>query len=627
MKWLRVATIILLGCVATASAQVGNLFSGRAVPASIISVDIVSTYGATCNGVANDAAAFEAFRVANQAQALQVKLTIPTGRTCCITSQASPNGIFTAGIPNVLISAYGATLKGTCNSVTFGYSVGGYGIIDGSGNQTHSLFASSSAGDSCITLTTIGETTNYPVGRWVVVTAIDMQGFGSPPNPGIFEFAQIASRNTGSGQICFASPLVYGYLSTYPSYSADLGGPATIYLLFASWDTTVEVQGLTWDQNAQAGNSGRTIKLTDVTIPNAGLNCPIASVNQTFTYSNVSAPNCVFESDKIVETMNYVGGTFKQIIHQSSSIHTVNMTGANITDTLNGTPETFIGSNLTIGTFAVGALCCGRTKSVVCTSCIISTVGVGALSQIDTAQFTISSGVISWANSNGPMPWCIPGANLYFGGQFLSEGVPFHVLTGQPTTSGGNTHCATNLAISAFPILPLDSGKLYINVHPAPISTWTGSSGSAGALDLASQSALAPIFSSYSRVYTCHTIAAAPTATIRGTFVQGDYNVTVADSTQSTLVLNAQDIGTTAVGSTGNVGYTPKINAKTTGLRTVTTSGSSGAQTGDVLTSPGAAKWLASLDHPGISTGSDPTGDSPCLSMTVTVQADQGVFP
>lgn len=627
MNWLRIALIVLLGCAASENvAQVGNLFSGRAVPASIIAVDIVSTYGATCDGVANDAAAFEAFRVAQQAQPLQVKLTIPSGRTCCITSQASPNAIWTAGVPNVLVSAYGATLKATCNGASAGgFSVGGYGIIDGSGNQTHSLFASSNAGDSCITLTTVGETTNYPIGRWVVVTAIDMQGFGSPPNPGIFEFAQISSRNTGTGQICFTAPLTYGYLSTYPSYSADLGGPATIYLLFASWDTTVEIQGLTWDSDFQAGNSGRSIKLTDVTIPNSGLNCPIASVNQTFTYSNVTAPNCIFESDKIVETMNYVGGTYKQIIHQSSSIHTVNMTNATVSDTLNGTPETFVGSNLTIGTFAVGALCCGRTKSVVCTNCIIGAVGTGALSQINTAQFTIASGVISWANSNGPMPWCVPGANLYFGGQFLSEGVPFHV-TGL-TTSGGNTNCATNLAISAFPVLPLDSGKLYINVHPAPISTWTDSSGSAGALDLASQPALTPIFSSYSRAYTCHTIASAPTAIIRGTFVQGDYNVTVADSTQTTLVLNAQDIGTTTVGSTGNVDYTPKINAKTTGLRTVTTIGVSGSQTGDILSSPGASKWLASTDHPGISSGSDPTGDSPCLSMTVTVQADQGVFP
>lgn len=618
----RLIATVFVSLWATAAFASFAIFQVRNL--TVVNYNYVTDGGAACDGVQDDAAVFETVRQLFQASPAQVNLTIPNGRTCCITSSASPNGFFLAGIPNVVLIGTGATLKETCNGITFGYGIGGFGL---SNPTISSKTASVSAGASSVTLLVAAEATNFVVGRYAIMTAIDLQGTGAfPPNPGIFEYVKIVGSNAGTGVVTFQSALTYSYLSTYPEYSTSgcngaCGGPARLYATNPSFDTVVEVRGLTLDQPSQATyGAGRSITYNGITA--TGTHCIVPTASMAVIIANSIMTSCVMEVDKILDSVTITNTAIAEVDVQSSSVHTLTMSsGTVVSGNINGTPQRFVGNGLTVGgTFGVGAIAYGGSSSVSCTDCVLAVIGSGGY-HTNVSDYTISAGVISWANSNGPIPWCIPGQNMYFAGLYSSEGVPFQV-TGL-TTSGGNTHCATTLALSAFPTLPLQSGNLFVQTHPAPQFTCTNCTGSATAVDLSGAPVGVPLFSYSSRTYTCHTIAAAPTFSIRGSFVSGTYNVTVADSTQASLIGNVQNIETIS-GAGSEVAYNPKVNLKIAGSRVVTSSGVSGAQSGDVLSSPGS-NWLASLDQVSIATGSDPTGDSPCLSMTITIQADQGV--
>src|SRR5262249_52530082 len=86
--------------------------------------NIVSDFGATCNGSTDDSAAFAAFNAWATTQALQVQLTIPFGATCTFLTNTGSN--WTNGIKNLLVIGYGATItnKGS-STVIFNFGTGG----------------------------------------------------------------------------------------------------------------------------------------------------------------------------------------------------------------------------------------------------------------------------------------------------------------------------------------------------------------------------------------------------------------------------------------------------------------------------------------------------------------------
>jgi len=230
-----------------------------------ITKNIITDFGAKGDGVTDDGPAFGVFQTWALAQGnVQIDLTLPAGHIFCFNSLSDPN--WTVGIKNLKLSGYGATLS-DCGSGISPPFLAGKGIVQD--NVTNALIATVLAGSNTVTLLTPSQYSRFAVGNWVVITAVDLQGAsGYPPNPAIFEYAQISSINPGTGVITLTAPLQYSYKSTYPSYAPSatwVGGPATIYALPSSWDATFEYDGVKIDFAQQSYADGRSVTFRDVT--------------------------------------------------------------------------------------------------------------------------------------------------------------------------------------------------------------------------------------------------------------------------------------------------------------------------------------------------------------------------
>lgn len=112
--------------------------------------NIVADYSATCNGVANDTSAFLAFKTAYQGGP-PVTLTIPPGSNCRFIGTAGAGLLPFAGIPDLIVSGYGATFtnaSGGTQPVLFGAN----GQVQNNRNSVR--LQTVSAGNYCVTMIT-----------------------------------------------------------------------------------------------------------------------------------------------------------------------------------------------------------------------------------------------------------------------------------------------------------------------------------------------------------------------------------------------------------------------------------------------------------------------------------------
>jgi hypothetical protein len=374
---------------------------------------------ATCNGVADDAPAFQAFRTWARAtttntngQMLELDVS---GKCMFLSGSGSLTNNFTNGIKSLRIMGYGATLSNNNASDGTGFQFGGLGIChiglsDPSGCSAR--IATASSGSSSVTLLNTSLCSRFTAGRWAVVTGFDLQGqfnspYGFPPNPHYFDYVQISSTSNcnSTGQIIVAPALTNNYLSTWPNYNsgssleADAGGPATIYALDSSWDTQLDIRGITIDQvNNQTGAGGRSVYFQDIAV--TGTACLIPSQNRSFIISNATMSGCTVEVDKLIDNYTLDNVTLYTVKTQSSSINTMTITRSNITN-ITGTPKVARISNSTIASLTVGPISYGSGNSASCTNCNI-TVSVGGTGYVESSNnggannyYTISSGVMS----------------------------------------------------------------------------------------------------------------------------------------------------------------------------------------------------------------------------------------
>jgi hypothetical protein len=278
-----------------------------------IAKNIVTDFGARCNGIASDSRAFMSFNSWARAQTLPIVLTIPSG-SVCINPPA-----FALGVKNLVVIGYGVQFKTSGGS----FYLGGNGIRQN--NRTSALVATLSAGATAVSLLTPSQSSRFAAGRYVVLTGGDVQGYGYPPNPWVFEYAMVTAINAETGVIAFSAPLKYGYKSTWPSYytgsttTSSLGGPATLYALDQSWDTVLEYRGMTFSGSVGTYANGRSVKFTDVTFDNCASGGGLAPTqNLSITLTNVTML-CQMEIDKIVTNLDIEGGNFSQLLFQSSS--------------------------------------------------------------------------------------------------------------------------------------------------------------------------------------------------------------------------------------------------------------------------------------------------------------------
>lgn len=606
---------------------------------------------AVCDGANDDTTAFASFNtwaVAWQgSHSGLIDLFIPSGKTCTVASSGpQPN----KNLLKVRWDGVGATLLIT---PTGGFSAGGDGICHSGIAQASGCSArlqTVSAGSSTVTLTSgslgSGYASRFTVGGWVMVGGIDLQGAGYPPNNHYFEFAKVTNVNAGTGAITLDRPLQDSYKSTWPLYNpggvgeADQGGPATLWQLDPSWETEVEFRGLTITNNSGGSNqvpgNGKFITYTNVSLDTSSGTCVVPSQNYTWTAIAVSGTGCAMEVDKLVKNANFNRGEFSSLAFQSSSVGAATI-DRTVVGTLNGTPKVANISNSAITNFAAGSTGYGRTDRITCTGCVIANFGSRGVLDKGPSEaginvgFTMSGGVITVPNSVGAQRWIVPGNNIFWSGKYAAETL-FRIT--DVTQDVTNTYVQTNLA-AGFPGVPLDAGKLYVQVHPAPQFTCRSCSGNATVLDLNNAPANAPLFSYSSLSYTgAQGISGGVgPAVLWGNISSFTYNETSAYSGGGALSLAISQFSNIPIikSDFSETTYRPAINVKIAApaSRVVTLSGVTGAQSGDVglsVPDPSMSWVVGPTSSPTFS--ADVSSSCPganCPTVTITTITDQGV--
>lgn len=633
---------------------------------------------ATCNGSADDAAAFMAFNTwarANQGATNQVVLTIPSGKICFWnSSQTSPSGLgftvnnaWAGGINNLVIEGNGSTLTSIGG---VGFTLGGTGLChkgltDATGCSAR--IQSVSAGASQVTLTAAslaaGYVSRFTVGAWIMLGGLDIQNlwnapYGYPPNLHFFEWRQVTNVNAGAGVITLDRPLSNSYLSTWPLYNsgdafeADSGGPATIYTVGGSWNITHDYRNLTINQSGQTNNNGRNITYRNLAV-GAGSG-PIPSQNETWSAYTANYAGLTMEVDKLIGTMTADVMTISQLKLQSSSVDRLVVTNSTITNNITGSAKRTEITDTSMNVWAPGPYAYGAvTGATICTRCAVTSFTSGGASpyQEGFSFYSKSSGVISFLNTDvtgsGPPSRIfapIPNANTFYdiGGSFSGSIGLFNstAITQDPT----NVFVQTSQA-GGFPTFTSGGGGTCctaLRPHPAPQFTSDASTGDATLVAMNIQrgaTPLAPVAQFSSRDYAPTVTGLVGDLLARGKVVSLTVAVGTAYTGAGAATLNATgQFQLETVDQSGAPAYVPfnffpQINLKQTGTRVIAPSGvtcngvaaptgCSGDSLGTAL--PATSVWVKERLSPYVSS-SFSGGVNP--QFTITIQTDQGVVP
>ena len=380
------------------------------------------------------------------------------------------------------VAGYGVTITSNPgNANTFANPTGPYNDF-----SHNAKFTTTSAGNNTITLVTSGQTSLFTAGKWVLVTGIDMQGYGFPNNPGFFEFKKIQS--IGSGTLTFTEPLINSYKDTWPSYNTgsgfqiDMGGPGNVYVLRDSWDQEITIKGITFtDTSNLCYCSTRIATWIDCNFATYG---PCPSMNYLFRSTRcVGAGTGGLEVDKCVHRMEFVDTMHRAVDMQSASVNEVFV--QNMTQSpsprwrgLGQRSNTFI--NLNTGEFDFAVMNYGAVGPTTMTNCS-ATTGTFFVQTTPFSDMTEEGGgVLSYAggpgSTNAPSHyWAIPGGNAVLLDSSNNWARSFQIS--DVTQSGGRTYVTTNLP---FPVPSTINGRTSpwkIMTHPCPSVTMTNCTG------------------------------------------------------------------------------------------------------------------------------------------------------
>lgn len=600
--------------------------------------NIVTDYGCPINGTSDCRAAFVAFKA--DAQGLDADLTIPAHTYQFLNNSGSNDDFYIfEGIKSLVVHATGATFSNGDGSSGTGIQLGTRGLFQD--NTHHARIATALAGTTTISVTD-GNVSRFTSGRYIMVTALDLQGAGYPLNPYYFEYALVS--NISGTTITLAAPLANSYLSTFPQYDPgsagqiDQGGPATIYALPQSWgDANFEFIGLTASQvGQQTYANGRSIKFTDcICTESAGI---VPTQNQSHTWSGCDFSACAVELDKCVSLFTVGNGTsVGQLDYQSSSItRTVSTGGLTLGSTV-GTGQKMDLDGVTGGTLSIGPHAYGVADYCNVSNSTLTGVSSITVEEIDITNvsqarvyapgaFSMSGGVISLPLTCGPVRWAVPGKRMFFVGKYETE-TAFTIVS--VTTDGSNTLIQTSLS-GGFPAVERATGsRLDIMAHPGIVSI-SNCVGCDDAIDLSQAGAQGRGLWEYSnRTYNKSIGSAqAPSHQAWGNLAALKVNVvTPYTGTQGTLSLHVigefDNYPTINLADYSTVTYGPVINVKVAGERIITPSGVTGTQSGDsgLTTAPA---WFTGLVAPKLSV--DVSGESAGPVFTIEYITDQG-FP
>lgn len=464
------------------------------------------------------------------------------------------------------------------------------------------------------------------------LAAFDQMGFGQPPNPFFFEYAQILSKSAGPpATITFTAPIKNNYSSAFPLYGdnagsifePDLGGPATLYVLPASWGIcNFTFNGGTIDQVGQTYARGRNVTFNGVTA--LGTNGLIPSINTNWTADGCDFSSYEMEVDKGIENLVVQNGTVcHQLKFQSGSPNLFILDGSTVQAKIIGTPRrTVLRNNFSIGELDIGAAGFGRSDALDGTDGVVSALVVGSyFIDVDSAGYSISNGVIT-KTTGLPLPWAVPGTNMILNGSRSNE-TGFAVTS--DTMVAGVTTVTTNGLTGGWPAVPRSGGTiLKIGPHPCPILRLQNVTGCADAVDFSQAGAYGKPYASYSkRSYTGNTLTSPAGVPMWGVIQRVDIRVTTASTRSGALTLKPfgqfHASGLDAPGNTAATTWDPTFNLKFPGTRTlIPGSGWSGLQSGDIATDPGLL-WLDDLQTPFCSTdiSGEASGTWPVVEIEV----------
>ena len=348
----------------------------------------------------------------------------------------------------------------------------------------------------------------------------------------------------------------------------------------------------------------------------------------TWTIQNVNMPNSVIEVDKLVTTMNVTGGTLHALAFQSASVDTLNMNGTTVSSFMNGTPKTAYLSNDNIANLGVGAYAYGASSEVSITNSVLGSItayGVfenGNGSGVQT-EYSMSNGVITSPNTNGPLRWAVPGSTVIWSGQYEWEG-EFKVL--DVTQDANNTYVRTTMS-DGFPSLGTVNA---LRVDPAVKFTSINNTGSPEALSLSQAPAGAPLYSYSNHTYSGN-FGDTPSFEQWGELVSIKINV-IKPYTGSKPSLDMEALGqfgSFVLDPDGSISrIDPTINLRVAGERYITSTSVTGLQPGDHISAPGPVSFTGSLNaFMGLNgTLADISSDDPSTwpSVSIEIVTDQG---
>lgn len=445
-------------------------------------VDICSPGGeftpaAVGDGVTDDAPAFRAFNTWAQAQVSPITLTLGSGSKTFLFDSADTDGARANSLAYNVTQPLTVTGNGRTTTI-FKRGVGspGWGsgqMKSGSGFETSTTLTarldSVSAGSSTVICKTLADTANFSENEWAVLTGIDMQAGGQPPNPFFFEYVYITDIDAGAGVITFQSPIVNDYLDTWPVFfegdlglEPDAGGPATLYALHA-FDVDVTYQSLGFQGTGSDSfhyPRGRSVNFVDFAVTDGAQLAPTLNKLITFTNCDMTDGDVGIEFDKLVYEAIYDGCQLPQMIFQSAGNIATFRNGCTVS-TFNGTPRflTIDASSVT-SVLRAGATAFGRSERLVISgSSSINDfnynpvqdegpgdVGISSVYSISAGTITITKADITYG-----CRWQIPGTRCYFAAHNQTDLIqPFFTVL-SVTDNGTTFTVTTDYPGSSFP--------------------------------------------------------------------------------------------------------------------------------------------------------------------------------
>lgn len=483
------------------------------------------------------------------------------------------------------------------------------------------------AGSTTVQCKTIANAALFTANTWALITGLDMQGSGDPPNAYLYEYVYMTDVNTTTGVITFQSALANTYLDTWPVYQAgvpgnttDKGGPATLYVLDPGWNVEATFKDLaTNNPFGQSPSKCRDITFDNVTCLDVYGHFPSGTI--TTTYKNCDMTSfSPMEVDKLANECVFDNTTTNTLFFQSS-INRVTIKNNSTIFRLNGTPRFLAiesGSTIT-DTTSIGVAAYGPCESVIASDTTFTGAvsyggysdsgdNVGGSTILDDGYTLSDSGLITMsrtARQNTTSLWAIPGNRCRINGREttgslrqIDWGPMFTVLA--VTADASNIYVQTDWPYSGgFPswarvirVVP----TRYINFASTVTSTDDAvtniKASTAAGYTTPGAYAYASLTGATCGVATSGLVYNTPTDT-GGRLVSLKVNViTPYTGDASALYWSKQTTFTLSESGASLVTWDPRFDLRTAGLRTITPAGVTGAVGADSLSAPATNAWL-----------------------------------